>query len=52
MAGCHTPGIIGRDLVDAAIAATRRSPWADVQPQPDQAVLDQIKLAIEGGIAA
>ena len=48
MAGCHTPAILGRDRVDAAIAATRLSPTADIQPQPDQAVLDQIQLAVEG----
>jgi flavorubredoxin len=48
MVGCHTPAILGRDRVDAAIAATRLSPTADIQPQPDQAVLDQIQLAVEG----
>jgi flavorubredoxin len=48
MVGCHTPAILGRDRVDAAIAATRLSPTAEIQPQPDQAVLDQIQLAIEG----
>jgi flavorubredoxin len=48
MAGCHTPAILGRDRVDAALAATRLSPTAEIQPQPDQAVLDQIQLAIEG----
>jgi flavorubredoxin len=48
MVGCHTPAILGRDRVEMAIAATRSSPTAEVQPQPDQAVLDQIQLAIEG----
>jgi flavorubredoxin len=43
--GCHTP-MIGRDLVDRAILATRRSPSAEVLPQPDQAVLDQIQLTL------
>jgi flavorubredoxin len=48
MVGCHTPAILGRDRVDAAIAATRLSPTAAIEPQPDQAVLDQIQLALEG----
>lgn len=45
LTGCHTP-IIGRDHVDQAIAATRRSPFATVAPEPDQAVLDQIQLTL------
>jgi flavorubredoxin len=48
MAGCHTPGIIGRERVDAAIAATRRSPTAEIQPAPDQALLDEIQRAVMG----
>src|SRR4051794_40264494 len=51
MAGCHTP-IISGERVTQAIAATRQSPTAIVQPEPDQAVLDQIKAAIEGALAA
>jgi len=51
MAGCHTP-IISGERVAQAIAATRLSPTAGVQPEPDQAVLDQIKAAIEGALAA
>jgi flavorubredoxin len=43
--GCHTP-MIGRDHIDRAIATTRRSPSASVAAQPDQAVLDEIQLAI------
>jgi flavorubredoxin len=43
--GCHTP-VIGRAHVDAAIAATRRSPSAEVLPMPDQSVLDQIQLML------
>jgi flavorubredoxin len=43
--GCHTP-VIGRSHVDQAIAATRRSPYATVAPQPDQAVLDQIQMTL------
>lgn len=45
IAGCHTP-VIGRAHVDRAIAATRRSPFAMVPSQPDQAVLDQIQWTI------
>lgn len=47
LAGCHTP-LIGHSHVDRAIAATRRSAAVDVAPQPDQAVLDQIQLALIG----
>lgn len=46
--GCHTP-VIGRDNVDKAIAATRRSPFVEVAPEPDQSVLDQIQLSLIGG---
>jgi flavorubredoxin len=45
IAGCHTPAI-PRSHVPAALAATRRSPYAEVLPQPDQEVLDQIQLAM------
>jgi flavorubredoxin len=47
LAGCHTPAITG-DRVAAAIAATRLAPTADVMPQPDQAVLEQIQQALSG----
>ena len=30
-----------------AIAATRTAPWAEVPPQPDQAVLDAIRSVLE-----
>jgi hypothetical protein len=43
--GCHTP-VIGQYYVDLALAATRRSPFAEVAPQPDQSVLDQIQLSM------
>ncbi|UDY34543.1 MBL fold metallo-hydrolase [Dermatobacter hominis] len=46
MAGCHTPAIAG-SFVDAALAATREAPTADVPPQPDQGVLDAIVAALE-----
>jgi hypothetical protein len=48
LTGCHTP-LIGRTHIDAAIAATRRSPHATVAPQPDQSVLDQIQLTLMAG---
>jgi hypothetical protein len=45
LAGCHTPAVTGA-RVAAAIAATRRSPSATVDPQPGQAVLEQIQAAL------
>jgi flavorubredoxin len=45
LVGCHTP-VIGRDRIDQALAATRRSPFASVEPQPDQAVLEQIQRTL------
>jgi flavorubredoxin len=48
IAGAHTP-LIGRSHIDQAISATRRSSAAVVPPQPDQAVLDQIRLALTHG---
>jgi hypothetical protein len=46
MAGCHTPAIRGRD-VDAAIAATRRSPVASFPAEPDQAMLEEIHRSMQ-----
>jgi flavorubredoxin len=51
VAGCHTPAVTG-DRVNAAIAATRRSPSAEILPEPDQAVLDQIQAALSAPVAA
>jgi flavorubredoxin len=51
IAGCHTPAVTG-DRVAAAIAATRRSPTAEILPEPDQAVLDQIQAALSAPVAA
>lgn len=48
LTGCHTP-VIGRDFVDRAIATTRRSPFAEIMPEPDQTVLDQIQLSLITG---
>jgi flavorubredoxin len=45
MAGCHTPAISGAK-VHEAIAQTRRSPTTAFEPEPDQAVLDQILAQI------
>jgi flavorubredoxin len=45
IAGCHTPAI-SRSHVPFALEATRRSPNATIQPEPDQEVLDQIQLAL------
>jgi hypothetical protein len=52
MVGCHTAAILGSERVEMAIAASRMSPVATVAPPPDQALLDQIKAAIEGAMAA
>lgn len=46
LAGCHSATIDGA-FVDAALAATRDAPWAEVPPQPDQSVLDAIQAALE-----
>ncbi len=46
LAGCHTP-VITEGYVADAIAATRIAPWAEVAPQPDQAVLDAIRSVLE-----
>jgi flavorubredoxin len=46
IAGCHTPTIGPRHVADA-IASTRRSPTASFQPEPDQAVLDQIQQTLQ-----
>jgi flavorubredoxin len=43
MAGCHTPAI-GATKVAQAIAATRRSPVAEFEPEPDQATLELIQV--------
>jgi flavorubredoxin len=48
LVGCHTP-VIGRSHIDRAMTATRRSPYATVAPEPDQAVLDQVQLSLLGG---
>ena len=45
LAGCHTP-VIGRAHIGQALEHTRRSPYATIQPEPDQEVLDQIQLAL------
>jgi flavorubredoxin len=51
VAGCHTPAVTG-DRVSAAIAATRRSPSAEIMPEPDQVVLEQIQAALSAPVAA
>jgi hypothetical protein len=45
LAGCHTPAVVG-DRVTQAIATTRLSPTAEIQPEPDQALLDQIQRTL------
>lgn len=47
IAGCHTP-VVERAQVPRAIEATRQSPTAEIQPEPDQAVLEQIQRALTG----
>jgi flavorubredoxin len=51
IAACHTPAVPAA-LVGAAIAATRRSPSADVAAQPDQAVLAEIQRALTASTIA
>ena len=51
IAGCHTPVISGRRVVDA-IEATRAVTSAVVPPQPDQSVLEQIQQALTVDAAA
>jgi flavorubredoxin len=46
LAGCHTPAVTGH-RVPAALATTRRSPSAHVEPEPDQALLDLIQQTLK-----
>jgi flavorubredoxin len=45
LAGCHTPAVAGGRVAEA-IDVTRRTPGLTVPAQPDQAVLDQIRLTL------
>ena len=49
--GCHTE-MIPTSHVARAIAATRNAPYAEVQPQPDAAMLEEIQRALSGDLAA
>jgi flavorubredoxin len=51
IAACHTP-VIDAGHVAHAIATTRRSPVAAFDPEPDQAVLEQIQASLGGTVAA
>jgi flavorubredoxin len=50
IAGCHTPRITGRHIVDA-LDVTRRTPEISVPAQPDESVLHEIQSAL-GSVAA
>jgi len=41
LVGCHTPPVTG-ERVSRAFDLIRRAPWADVPPEPGQAVLEEI----------
>jgi hypothetical protein len=45
LTGCHTP-VVGEACVVRARATTRRTPTAIVPPQPDQAVLEEIRRSL------
>lgn len=51
IAGCHTPMIRG-GRVAAALDVTRRTPELTVEPEPGQALLDEIQRAIAASVAA
>lgn len=51
IAACHTPAIDAGHVAQA-IATTRRSPVAEFDPEPDQAVLDQIQASLGATVAA
>ena len=47
LVGCHTP-VIGGEHVARALQATREAPTAVFEPEPDQAVLEEIQRVLEG----
>ena len=49
--GCHTPAV-GGAKVAAALAATRQSPTAAFEEEPDQVALEAIQAALAEGTAA
>jgi flavorubredoxin len=51
LVGCHTP-VIGGPYVARALEATRLAPTATFDPEPDQAVLEEIQRALEGATVA
>ena len=50
IAGCHTPVVRGADLLARAIEQTRLAPTATFDPEPDQALLDDIQRALSGEV--
>ena len=42
IAGCHTP-VLNRQAIPDAMDITRLSPYADITPEPDQTLLDEIQ---------
>lgn len=51
LVGCHTPMVRG-DRVAAALDVTRRTPEITVEPEPGQALLDEIQRTIAASVAA
>jgi flavorubredoxin len=51
IAGCHTP-VVEQGHVDRALGLTRRSPGATFDPEPDQAVLEQIQAVLHAEVHA
>ena len=52
LVGCHTPVVRGADLVARAIEQTRLAPTATFDPEPDQALLDEIQRVLGADVAA
>jgi flavorubredoxin len=52
LVGCHTPVVRGADFVARAIEQTRLAPSATFDPEPDQALLDEIQRALGGAVVA
>jgi flavorubredoxin len=52
LVGCHTPVVRGADFVARAIEQTRLAPSATFDPEPDQALLDEIQRALGGTVVA
>jgi hypothetical protein len=52
LVACHTPIVRGADFVARALEQTRLAPTAAFDPEPDQAVLEEIQRALGAEMAA